>query len=57
MKHIFMKTMVRKKLAENLSGSGSGSGRFRKSDPDPVKNRPDLQYCGGGGTIPTECLF
>jgi hypothetical protein len=25
--------------------SGTGSGRFRKSDPDPVKNRPDPQHC------------
>jgi hypothetical protein len=25
--------------------NGSGSGRFRKSDPDPVKNRPDPQHC------------
>jgi hypothetical protein len=22
----------------------TGSGRFRKSDPDPVKNRPDPQH-------------
>jgi hypothetical protein len=41
------KKKFRKKLAENLlrSGSGSGSGRFRKSDPDPVTNRPDPQHC------------
>jgi hypothetical protein len=25
-------------------GSGTGSGRFRNSDPDPVKIRPDLQH-------------
>jgi hypothetical protein len=37
-------------LAKNLyrsgsgSGSGTGSGRFQKSDPDPVKNRPDPQH-------------
>jgi hypothetical protein len=39
--------MFRKQMAENLlgSGSGSGSGRFRKLDPDPVKNRPDPQHC------------
>jgi hypothetical protein len=43
----FHQKKFRKKLAENLlgSGSGSGSGRFRKSDPDPVKNRPDPQHC------------
>jgi hypothetical protein len=47
------KKIFRKKLAENLLGSGSGSGtgsgsgsrRFQKSDPDPVKNRPDPQHC------------
>jgi hypothetical protein len=47
------KKNFRKKLAENLLGSGSGSGtgsgsgseRFRKSDPDPVKNRSDPQHC------------
>jgi hypothetical protein len=38
------KNFVRKKLAANLLGSGSGSGRFRTSDPDPVKNRPDPQH-------------
>jgi hypothetical protein len=36
-------------LAKNLIGSGSGtesgSGRFRKSEPDPIKNRPDPQHC------------
>jgi hypothetical protein len=36
-------------LAENLLGSGSGTGtgygRFRKVDPDPVKNCPDPQHC------------
>jgi hypothetical protein len=34
-------------LAENFLGLGSGSGsrRFRKSAPDPVKNRPDPQHC------------
>jgi hypothetical protein len=43
----FIKKNFRKKLAENLlgSGSGCGSGRFRKSDPDPVQNRPDPQLC------------
>jgi hypothetical protein len=44
----FIKKKFRKKLAENLlgprSGSGTGSGRFRKSDPDPIKNRPDPQH-------------
>jgi hypothetical protein len=45
--HFFFK--FGKKLAENLLGSGSGTGfgdcgRFRKSDPDPVKNRPDPQH-------------
>jgi hypothetical protein len=46
LEHIFIKKNVRKKLAENLlgSGSGTGSGRFRKSDPDPVKNRPGPQH-------------
>jgi hypothetical protein len=39
-----MKKIVRKKFAENLFRSGSGSGRFLKSDPDPVKNRPDPQH-------------
>jgi hypothetical protein len=38
------KKNFRKKLAENLLGSGYGSRRFRKSDPDPVKNRPDPQH-------------
>jgi hypothetical protein len=44
------KQIFRKKLAENVlgsgsgSGTGSGSGRFQKSDPDPVKNRPDPQH-------------
>jgi hypothetical protein len=32
-------------MNENLFKSGSGSGRFRLSDPDPVKNRPDPQHC------------
>jgi hypothetical protein len=45
LEHIFIKQNFRKKLAENLLGSGFGSGRFRKSDPDPVKNRPDPQHC------------
>jgi hypothetical protein len=35
----------RRNLAENLYWPGSGSGRFRKSDPDPVKNRLDQQHC------------
>jgi hypothetical protein len=38
----FRKTKFRRNLAENLLRSGSG--RFRKSDPDPVKNRPDPQH-------------
>jgi hypothetical protein len=33
---------MKKKLTENLFGPGSG--RFQKSDPDPVKNRPDPQH-------------
>jgi hypothetical protein len=35
-----------KKLAEDLfrSGAGTESGRFQKSDPNPVKNRPDPQH-------------
>jgi hypothetical protein len=45
----FHKKKSRKKLAVNLfrsgSGSGTGSGRFQKTDPDPVKNRPDPQHC------------
>jgi hypothetical protein len=47
LEHIFIKKIFGKKLAKNLcrSGSGSVSGRFRKSDPDPVKNRPDPQHC------------
>jgi hypothetical protein len=47
LEHIFIKKIFRKKLAENLlgSGSGSGTGRFRKSDPNPVKIRPDPQHC------------
>jgi hypothetical protein len=45
LEHILIKKMCRKKSAENLLGSGSGSGRFRKSDPDPVKNRADTQHC------------
>jgi hypothetical protein len=40
--HNFIKKIFRKKSAKNLLGSGSG--RFRKSDPDPVKNRPDMQH-------------
>jgi hypothetical protein len=31
-------------LPVNLFSSRSWSGRFQKSDPDPVKNRPDLQH-------------
>jgi hypothetical protein len=31
-------------MAENLFWSGSGFGRFHKSDPDPVRNRPDPQH-------------
>jgi hypothetical protein len=45
LEHIFFKKKFRKKLAENVLGAGSGSGRFRKSDLDPVKNRPDPQHC------------
>jgi hypothetical protein len=45
---IFIKKIIRTKLAENElgsgSGSGTGSGRFQKSDPDPVKNRQDPQH-------------
>jgi hypothetical protein len=44
-RYFHQKKNFRKKLAENLLGSGSGSGCFRKSDPDPVKNRPDPQHC------------
>jgi hypothetical protein len=56
LEQIFIKKIFRKNLAENLlgsgsgsgtgtgSGTGSGSGRFQKSDPDPVKNRPDPQH-------------
>jgi hypothetical protein len=40
----FHQKISRKKLDKNLCRSGSGSGRFRKSDPDPVKNRPDPQH-------------
>jgi hypothetical protein len=46
-----MKILVRayfhqKKFREKLAGNflGSGSGCFRKSDPDPVKDRPDPQH-------------
>jgi hypothetical protein len=43
----FRQKNFRRNLAENLfrsgSGSGTGSGRFRKLDPDPVKNRPSPQ--------------
>jgi hypothetical protein len=39
------KKISRRNLSEILLGSGSGSGRFRKSDSDPVKNRPDPQHC------------
>jgi hypothetical protein len=38
---LFRAYFHQKKLAKNLCRSGSG--RFRKSDPDPVKNHPDLQ--------------
>jgi hypothetical protein len=43
----YRKKNSKRKLAENLFGTGSRteSGRFRKSDPDPVKNRPDQQHC------------
>jgi hypothetical protein len=45
-------------LAENLLGSGSGSrtgsGLFQKSDPDPVKNRPDPQHCI---ILTNSCIF
>jgi hypothetical protein len=44
LKHISAKKVFGRNLAENLFRSGSGSGRLRKSDPDPVKNRPDLQH-------------
>jgi hypothetical protein len=44
----------RKKMAQNLLGSGSGFGRFRKSDPDPVKNRPDPQHCSTVGIL---CVY
>jgi hypothetical protein len=40
----FHQKNFRKKLAESLLGSGCGSGRFRKSDPDPVKIRPNPQH-------------
>jgi hypothetical protein len=44
----FYQKNFKKKLPENLLGSESGTGsesqRFRKSDPDPVKNRPDPQH-------------
>jgi hypothetical protein len=46
--HISAKKISRGKLSEILlgsgSGSGTGSGRFRKSVPNPVKNRPDPQH-------------
>jgi hypothetical protein len=40
----FHKQNFGKKLAENLLVSGYGSGRYRRSDPDPVKNRLDPQH-------------
>jgi hypothetical protein len=42
-KNITAKKMSRRNLVENLVRSGSGSKRFQKSDPDPIKNRPDPQ--------------
>jgi hypothetical protein len=52
----FHKKNFRKKLAENLLGSGSrsGSGRFRKSDPDPVKNCLGQQQCSWGCEVQGE---
>jgi hypothetical protein len=44
LEHIFTEKNFRRKLSEFLLQSGSGSGRFRKSDLDPDKNRPDLQH-------------
>jgi hypothetical protein len=44
LENIFIKKISGKKLAENLYRSGSGSWHFRKSDPDPVKKRPDPQH-------------
>jgi hypothetical protein len=41
------KKISEQKLEKNLLESGSG--RFRKSDPDPVKNRPDPQHWLGRG--------
>jgi hypothetical protein len=38
----FHQKILGKKFANNLFRSGSG--RFQKSDPDPVKNRPDPQH-------------
>jgi hypothetical protein len=47
--HISAKKISRGNLSEIILGSGSGtgfgSGRFRKSDPDPVKNQLDPQHC------------
>jgi hypothetical protein len=42
----FRQKNSRRNLDETLflSGTGSGSGRFQKSNPDPVKNRPDPQH-------------
>jgi hypothetical protein len=34
-----------KKILRKFIRSGSGAGRFRKSDPDPVKNHPYPQHC------------
>jgi hypothetical protein len=42
----FSSRKLDKYLFRSRSGSGtkSGSGRFQKSDPYPVKNRPDPQH-------------
>jgi hypothetical protein len=47
LEHISANKISRRNLAENSLNSfrsGSRSGRFQKSDPDPVKNRPDPQH-------------
>jgi hypothetical protein len=50
--HISAKYISRRNLAYNLFRSGSGSRRFQKSDPDPVKKRPDPQHC-----LPERVIF